>query len=391
MIEQVTEPPPTDPPPAVPDVRPQTSGAIAALDEISIDAGVIGTNVIIAFILLAILLLSSSLFNDTLAENQAQIEEYLARLTRPLRGLTGFFGAPLAAFGASSPAARILVLPIMLLLTGLIYSFNDPSVGLNGQSLLLFFSLVIGVGVTTYVYEGGQAIVTQRRFHIASRMEVVPFAIGIAAVFVLLSRLVSFQAPIIYGFVAAASILRATDLDENQSAQAVAFPAAVLLALSVVAWGLLGPLRSMSGNSEQWIVHLPGETAAIIFAGGVEGLFFTMIPIAFSDGIKLLRWHRIIWFVLFATPAFLFSWVILNPEAQAFSALLEGRVLFALSVVLAYAALAAGIWLFFLRASGPAGVAASADSPPPGTGLRPVIRELGPNRYTVVDERDPQA
>ena len=390
VLAQVTEPPPTAAPPTVPDVRPETSGAIAALSDIPLDAGVIGTNVVIAFILLAILLLSSSLFNDTLAENQAQIEGYLARVTRPLRGLTGVFGAPMAAIGGSSPIARHLVLPMMLLLTGLIYSFNEPSVGLNGESLLLFCSLVIGVGVTTYVYEGGQAIVTQRRFHIASRMEVVPFAIGIAAVFVLISRLVSFQAPIIYGFVAAASILRSADLDENQSAQAVAFPAAVLLALSIVAWGLLGPLRSMSGDSGQWIAHLPGETAAIVFAGGVEGLLFTMIPLAFTDGMKLLRWNRITWFVLFAVPAFLFSWVILNPEAQAFSALLEGRMLFAFSVVLAYAALATGVWLFFLRASGPAGVPASAGALPPETGPRPVIRELGPNRYTVTYESDTQ-
>ena len=391
VIAQVTEPPPTEPPPAVPDVRPETSGAIVALGDMRIDAGVIGTNVVIAFILLAILLLSSSLFNDTLAENQAQIERYLARLTRPLRGLTGFFGAPMAAIGDSSPIVRTLVLPIMLLLTGLIYSFNEPSVGLNGESFLLFCSLVIGVGVTTYVYEGGQALVTQRRFHIASRMEVVPFAIGIAAVFVLISRLVSFQAPIIYGFVAAASILRSADLDKNQSAQAVAFPAAVLLALSLVAWGLLGPLRSMSGNSEQWFVHLPGETAAIIFAGGVEGLLFTMIPLTFTDGLKLLRWQPITWFVLFAVPAFLFSWVILNPEAEAFSALLEGRLLFAFSVVLAYAALATGVWLFFLRSGDPAGVPANAGSPPEGAGLRPVIRELGPNRYAIVHERDTRA
>ncbi len=51
---------------------------------------------------------------------------------------------------------------------------------------------------------------------------------------------------------------------------------------------------------------------------------------------------------IFAAPAFLFSWVILNPEAKEFDALLEGRVITVLGLVGAYALSTVAVWAFFL-------------------------------------------
>jgi hypothetical protein len=296
----------------------------------------------------------------------------------------------------------------MLLATGFIYSFNDSGVGLNTNTVLLFFSLVIGVGITTVVYEGGQALVMQRRYHVQASMDVVPFALGIAAFFVILSRLVNFQAPILYGFVAAASILRAADVEEEQEGFAVAVPSFILLALSLVAWALLGPLRDLSSNSELWVAHLPDEVAAIVFAGGVEGLVFAMIPIAFTDGIKVFHWQKLVWLVLFGLPTFLFAWVILNPEAQAFGALLEGRVAMVFGLVIAYSILTVGVWAYFLITKGSSpplggirppsgGGRPGVDDPPIGDpqvmprqqGSGPIMRETSPNHFTVVDESQP--
>ena len=373
--------------------RPATTNAIMAPEDLKLDVGVIGTNVILAFVLLAVLLVSSSLFNDTLAENRYEIEDMLGAVLSPFRKALAFFGAAVGSIAIPAGATRILALPIMLLATGFIYSFNDSGVGLNTETMLLFFSLVIGIGITTVVYEGGQALVMQRRFHVEASMDVVPFALGVAAFFVLLSRLVNFQAPILYGFVAAASILRSADVEEGQEGFAVAVPSFILLGLSLVAWGLLGPLRGLSNESELWVAHLPDNVAAIVFAAGVEGLVFAMIPLAFTDGIKVFHWQKLVWLVLFAVPAFLFSWVILNPEAESFSALLEGRVVLVFGLVIAYATMTVGIWAYFLYVkrtpsgpslAGPAG----GDTPllvPHQRTQTPVLRETSPNRFTVVD------
>jgi len=373
--------------------HPETTNAVFAPEDLTLDVGVIGTNVILAFALLAVLLVSSSLFNDTLAENRYEIEDMLGVVLSPFRKAFGFLGGAAGFIAIPSRVTRILALPVMLLATGFIYSFNDSGVGLNTDTLLLFFSLVIGIGITTVVYEGGQALVMQRRFHVEASMDVVPFALGVAAFFVILSRLVNFQAPILYGFVAAASILRATDVEEEQEGFAVAVPSFILLGLSLLAWGLLGPLRGFSGDSEQWLTHLPDEVAAIVFAGGVEGLVFAMIPLTFTDGIKVFHWQKLVWLVLFAVPAFLFSWVILNPEAESFGALLEGRVVMVFGLVLAYAAMTVGVWAYFLytkRApSGPSLAGPAGGDPPllvPHQRVqRPVLRETSPNRFTVVD------
>jgi hypothetical protein len=97
--------------------------------------------------------------------------------------------------------------------------------------------------------------------------------------------------------------------------------------------------------------------------------------------------------VLFAVPAFLFSWVILNPEAESFSALLEGRVILVFGLVLAYASLTVGVWAYFLYTkrsrSGPALAGPSSGDPPllvpHQRAQTPVVRETSPNRFTVAD------
>ena len=85
----------------------------------------------------------------------------------------------------------------------------------------------------------------------------------------------------------------------------------------------------------------------MLFASGIEGLLFCMIPLEFLDGRKILRWNAVVWAFLMGIPAFLFAWVILNPAAQSFDTLLERRVITALSLVAAYSTLTVLLWAYF--------------------------------------------
>ena len=96
-----------------------------------------------------------------------------------------------------------------------------------------------------------------------------------------------------------------------------------------------------------WWSHVPSEAAAAIFVGGIEGLLFVLLPLRFTDGEKIFRWYRWLWFPLFGVAAFLFCWVVLNPQAKAFDAVLEGRVIFIACLVGIYAILATGFWAYF--------------------------------------------
>jgi hypothetical protein len=336
----------TNPPSGGSAGEPRSVAALLAPNQLSTNARVIGTNLILAIILLVALFFSSAVFNSTLEEHRVEVQAFAFRMFAPFRS----FGRALPSLWVPGYGARTVervIGPILiLLLTGFIYTFNSPGIGLNETTLAYFLSLVIGLGIMTYVYEGGEALLTTHRFRTPAAVRLVPIAPVIAVAFVLLSRITGFEVPIMYGFVASATILVAAELEHRHSAFAVLVPAIVLLALSLAAWALLIPFRHLS-NSNEWWSHIPTETAALIFVGGIEGLLFAMIPMRFMDGSKVFRWYRLFWVPLFFIPAFIFSWAILNPEAQAFDSLLQGRVIFALSLVGAYLALALATWAYF--------------------------------------------
>lgn len=325
---------------------PRTSAAILSPDNLNTNPKVVATNFFLALILLLVLLFTSTLFNGVLDENREAIDRLGARIVAPFRGLRTGIGR---AMGGSNTFMQVLAGPALLLgIIGLIYSFNDPNWGFNQHTLVLFLSVIIAVGIVTLIMEGGEAFMHRRRHRLDAGVRMYPVAIAIAIGFVLLSRLVNFEAPIMYGFVAAAAILVPATLDRRQAGLAIFVPASILLLLSLGAWGLMIPLGDYTRDHSEWWGVLPWAVAGILFASGIEGLVFSMIPLQFLDGRKILRWNWLAWTALFGVPAFLFCWVILNPEAKSFDALIEGRVLTAIGLVGAYAIATMALWSFFL-------------------------------------------
>jgi hypothetical protein len=328
--------------------QPETTAAVLSLDQISKNPRVVGTNLLLAIILLVVLLVSSTVFNETVTEHRVELQGYALRFMSPFTGIGDRFNNVRPSALTSSSWVSGLLGPILLLgATAAVYSLNEPHLGFDGKTALLFSSLLISIAVITYVVEGGEALVTNRRFGVDAGIRLVPIAIAIAAGFVLLSRLVSFDAPVMYGFIASATALGVVGLERKDAATAVVVPAIALLAVSIGAWLLLEPLRDATSGDDAWWAHVPGEAAAAIFVGGVEGLLFVLLPVRFTDGEKVFRWYRWLWFPLFLTPLFFFCWVILNPQAKEFDALLEGRVVFIASLVAIYAAVSGLCWAYF--------------------------------------------
>ena len=348
----VRQPPAAD---AAAAVRPVTTSSVMRMGDVSTDARVIATNIILAIILLVILLGASALFNDTIDLNRDEMKQRLDWFMTPFYAIGA--GINWVAGAIQIPERlQVILAPIgLLLIIAAIYSFNEP-IGFDERGLLLFLSLIISIAVLTYIFEGGMAIMSRDRYHVPSGVKAFPLAILIAIGFVLISRIANFEAPIMFGFVAVATALAVSRLSDEQEASTAAIPTTVLLIAALLAWALIGPLRDLASDSESWYSSLPSETAALIFAGGVEGVLFAMIPVQFSDGYPIWRSMRWVWASLAFVSAFFFSWVILNPAASEFDALIEGRVLTAIGLVVAYAVVVLAIWAYFtIRArSGPA-------------------------------------
>ena len=84
----------------------------------------------------------------TWIDNRNDLEAIFQRIMGPFQRLTWDLGRD-AVNWAESGFGRLASTAALLLLTGLIYTFDEASVGLTRQTLLLFLSVVIGAGILT--------------------------------------------------------------------------------------------------------------------------------------------------------------------------------------------------------------------------------------------------
>jgi hypothetical protein len=228
-----------------------------------------------------------------------------------------------------------------------VYGFLSPDFGLNGHSLILFLSLALGLGIVTYVNEGGAAIFASRRLNLPAGVRVHVAALSVAAVCVFASRLIDFRPGIVYGFVASTAFLVPAALDRRQEGKVALYPALLLLGVSLLAWLLMGAVRGLETGADGWPLPFTEALLAVIFVGGLEGLFFNMIPLTFMDGKAVANWSRVAWLVTFGVATFLFWQLLINPDAGYLDALRETKVVVAVSLVVVYVVVTLGTWSYF--------------------------------------------
>lgn len=372
--------------------RPEIVRAVPDPTDISTEPDVVGTNVALAVVVAIVVLLSSQIFNETIDENNDQIESFARRYVRP-------FGAPLraarsawrGAFSSNPQFAQIAGVGVVLVATAVVYGFLEPGFKLDSDGIVLVLSVVVALGVTTYVYSGVEARVTERQYHIPSGIRVYPVAFAIAIVSVAVSRFLSFQPGVIYGFVASNVVLGATELDLKQKGRAVLLSAVALLAAFAVAWGLMIPFREWADSDDNVLAVLLEGSATLVAVGTLETLAFSMVPVEFTHGIKVWRYNRVAWFAFAVVLVFLFWHVLLVQDEAGFKAIESGSTLAALAVVGVCVGLTGAVWGYFYyrrrqaaklppgppsvdgAAPPPSGPAPADAAPPPPADIAPAV------------------
>ena len=305
----------------------------------------IGTNLSLALLSLLVLLTAATIFNATLKENADWFAAAVGRLPRastvPLAGGIGW-SSQIAAFRPFYPV-------LLLAFTAFIYSFLDPHFGFNNSSLVLLLALMVGLTLTTLLYEGGQILLSRRAFGMPAEFKAYPVAIVIAAVSVGLSRIVDLNPGVIIGFVAAATLSH--EGTRRKELGVTVFVAMLsLMAMSLIAFALISPLRSLNeGQTGVW-ASLPETVAVAVFVGGAESILLALIPVTFTDGAKVWAWSRSAWVALALPAAFLFFHVILNRDGS-FSKLDNAGAIAPLAASVVFLALVVVLWGFLrLRA-----------------------------------------
>lgn len=338
-------PSPTPEPDEPPEFQPELVENLPRFDDIFSNPSEILSNAGLSAGLLALMLIDTTIFNQILKENSFLIHGFVRRRMRWFHFATRAPGSLLGAV----PRRFQLVKPLAVLsLSALIYSLLDRDFGWNTSSLVLFLSLFIGLAAATYINDGGQVLVAERRFHIPFSLQFFPAAIGIAIASIGISRLVDIHPGIIFGFVAGAREASRLEPDVEQDGLINYLPMATLLVVSVTAWFMIGPIDSIAGG-DTLVGTIAEASCAMLFVGSIQGLLFTLLPFDFMDGQKVWRWNKLAWFSIAVPVAFLFFHTVLNQGATLASASSSHGVIALYASAIFGWVLTIVAWLYFRR------------------------------------------
>jgi hypothetical protein len=314
--------------------------------------GVVSTNVGLAMATIIIMLATAAVFNTTLEENDELIRGWLEKLWAPFAGIASGF-AILGGTLSQTPWLRALIGPlVVLLLAAVLYALEEPTFGFNDETVILTVSFMVTFVVLTYVYDGGQLMVTNS-YGLPGTIRIFPAGVIIAIICVGLTRIQGFQPGLVFGFVAAHALTAPVIMTRKQKGMQILWPSLALLAVCVVAWLAVSPARDLAEDGDTMWAALPEGIAVGLFLAGIQSLFFMMIPIKFMDGHKLMSWNKFAWAGLAIASGFVFWQAMMNEERESLDALGQtGAATFAALIIGALVVALATHGFFWWRARG---------------------------------------
>jgi len=242
-------------------------------------------------------------------------------------------------------------LAIALAITALISSFLSPNLGLTEASLATYVGFLVALVVVMVSFEVPAILEHRRVTGEVGRLRVLPWALVVAALFVLVSRLSSLQPGYLWGVVLGVVFMRTdTSADEGREQAAGAL---WTLIVAVVAW--LGLTAVRTSGTDPTFFNIAAQTAlAAIVVSALEAVAFGMMPFRFMPGVAVYRWNRLVWAVLFGASLFAFFHLLIGPTSGYLSNLTGPAWLAALGVFAAFGIFTILFWAWFRFRPSPA-------------------------------------
>ena len=236
-------------------------------------------------------------------------------------------------------------LVIALGVAALISSFLSPSLGFTEASLATYLGFLVALVVVLISFEVPALLEHRRVTGELGRLRVLPWALVIAALFVLVSRLAALQPGYLWGVVLGVVFLRTdTSADEGREQAAGAL---WTLIVAFVAWLALGWVRGSAGGEDTFFTIAAQTALAAIVVSGLEAVAFGLMPFSFMPGVAIYRWSRPIWALLFGTSLFAFFHILVGPSSGYLSDLTAPAWLAALGIFAAFGAFTVLFWAWF--------------------------------------------
>lgn len=325
--------------------RPALSTRVASAKDLPWRPSAVLTSALLALVLVVLMPFPAALFNGTLEHHYDEVRGWFRFL--PAREKSPDDTTPLEAT-TPVPASRTDLwrnLGLLALATAVLNAFLDPHLAVDKASAILVAGLALSVLAVSVL--GGVPLrsYVRRRYAEPAHLALRPLGFAVAAVCVLVSRLVSFQPGYLYGVVAGFAFAR--ELEREEKGRIHATTAAWLLGVAVVAFAVRIPVHHALATSDgavETLLGLVDTVLAAVFAAGVEGNVLGLLPVRFLAGEEVLAWSRRGWAVIFGLSMFAFLHA-LSAEAGAASTGTSAAV--AVALFGAFGTVSVAFWAYF--------------------------------------------
>ncbi len=286
-------------------------------------------------IALAILLLvafPAELLNSTLASNTRRLGRWYAAIEGGVERATEWF--------AAVTRTRALAAAILVVLTALIFGFVDPDFGFDPVSLRMTVSLAIGLFIVTYGASWISGAIIERVWDIPTRVGLQPAALVFAVLGVIVARLLEFSPGFLIGLVIGLDLL--TRVGAPHRVRATLTNIGVMVGLSLLAWAGFSIATALASGEPTALGLLVSDALVATTAEGLTAALAALMPLGFLQGHEIFRRSKLLWAVVFAAVAVLFSLIVL-PTASGE----EGEVAdvgFWMLIMVIFAAVTLTLW-----------------------------------------------
>ncbi len=297
---------------------------------------VLATNFLLACVLALAMGFFGTLLNDALESNEEYLQQLFGPLrlaVEPIRRLTRWLGAA-PARGASAWVRAAAGWVVLCLVYGLILSFLDPGFDAREPAgWLSVCALAVSTGLISLADDIAQYLYLRGR----GARGIVQLHSGNTVLLVLttlLSRFSGLQPGLLLGSPAGIEEVDAPEFEVKGHLLGISATALV----AVIAWGL----ASLFGPAA-WFKTL----FLLIFAVGVQTLFFELLPLKYLHGRGVFQFNRVLWLALFVVAAVVFLQTVLNPDGAFISAFESPNMIALAAVVIAFCLFSTAAWFYF--------------------------------------------
>lgn len=340
--------------------RSEVVSSVPTLQNISYNLKHLAVNFSIALLFILLSWFPSEIINSVMKEHHHVIVRRFGRWERLLH--------------RADEVIHALPTPIMFgafaLLGGLIYGFLDPNFGFNQTSLLLLGGIAAELVLITLAHELIRGWYVRRRLNVAFELRTFPVGILFAVALVLFSRLAHFEPGYTFGLVC--GVLYRGTVHDREDGRSLAVATVAPLDLAIGTWLAWIPVRhaAMGAHAGGQVLFLDAMLAFVwVFA--IQTVVFSLVPLRFLDGEKIMKWRRMGWLTLYAVGMFVFVETLVHPSAK-YGGNSNATFWSMLVIFLAFTGLAIVFWAWFRFERWKSDREPGAPPPPPLDGRAPV-------------------